>query len=97
MNDDFAFAGALEQRRRIAAKEVSPRELTALYLERIERLDRRLNCYLTVTREGALRAAQAAEDAVMDAGGAALGPCTAFRCRSRTPKTPAGCARPRVR
>ena len=72
MDDDLAFAGALEQRRRIAAREVSPRELTELYLERIERLDQRLRSYLTVTRDGALRAAQAAEDAVMR--GDPLGP-----------------------
>ena len=72
MDDDLAFAGALELRRRIAAKEVSPREITGRYLDRIERLDQRLRSYLTVTPEGALRAARAAEDAVMRGG--PLGP-----------------------
>ena len=72
MDADLAFAGALEQRRLILAKEVSPRELTELYLERIERTDERLHSFLTVTRERALRAAQAAEDTVMR--GAPLGP-----------------------
>ena len=69
MDADLAFAGALEQRRLILAKEVSPRELAELY---IERLDERLHSFLTVTRERALRAAQAAEDTVMR--GAPLGP-----------------------
>ena len=72
MSNDLAFAGALEQRRRIAARDVSPRELVELYCERIERLDGRVRSYLTVTREGALRAARAAEDAVMR--GDPLGP-----------------------
>lgn len=72
MDDDLAFAGALEQRRLIAAREVSPRELVELYLERTERLDERLRSYLTVTGEGALRAAREAEDAVMR--GDPLGP-----------------------
>ena len=65
MDADLAFAGALEQRRLILAKEVSPRELAEWYLERIERLDAPLHSYLTVPPERALRAARAAEDAVM--------------------------------
>ena len=65
MDADLAFAGALEQRRLILAKEVSPRELAEWYIEGIERLDERLHSYLTITPERALRAAQAAEDAVM--------------------------------
>ncbi len=72
MNDTLAFAGALEIRRMVAAKEVSPVEVVRMYLDRIERLDTQLNSYLTVTAEEALRAARDAEDAVMRGGD--LGP-----------------------
>lgn len=65
MDENLAFAPASEQRRLIADKQVSPVELTALYLERIERLDPQLNAYLTVARDEAIAAAQASEDAVM--------------------------------
>ena len=72
MNEDLAFAGALELRSLIAGKEVSPVEVAEMYLSRIERLDPQLNSYLTVTADEALRAARAAEDAVMR--GDSLGP-----------------------
>jgi aspartyl-tRNA(Asn)/glutamyl-tRNA(Gln) amidotransferase subunit A len=47
--------------RRIAAKEISPVELTDAVLARVERLNPRLNAYMTVTAEQARAAAQAAE------------------------------------
>ena len=56
----------------IAAKEVSPVEVTQLYLDRIDALDSQLNSYLTVTAELALEAARAAEQKV--ASGDDLGP-----------------------
>ncbi len=65
MNEDLAFAGALKLRSLVASKQVSPVELAEMYLSRIERLDPQLNSYLTVTADEALRAARAAEDAVM--------------------------------
>lgn len=49
---------------RIRKKEVSPVEVTRATLDRIEQLDTRLNSYITVTREAALAAAQAAETAI---------------------------------
>jgi aspartyl-tRNA(Asn)/glutamyl-tRNA(Gln) amidotransferase subunit A len=48
-------------RRRLQAREISSRELTELYLGRIERLDAQLNSFITVTREHALAAADAAD------------------------------------
>lgn len=72
MDENAAFAPAYELADIVANKQVSPVELAALYLERIERLDSQLNAYLTVTGDEAMRAAQAAEDAVMR--GDALGP-----------------------
>ena len=65
MDENLAFAPAYEQAALIANKQVSPVELAAMYFERIERLDSRLNAYLTLTRDEAMAAARAAEDAVM--------------------------------
>jgi aspartyl-tRNA(Asn)/glutamyl-tRNA(Gln) amidotransferase subunit A len=48
-------------RRRIAAGDLSPVELTRAYLERIERVDERVNAYITVTAERALEQARALE------------------------------------
>ena len=65
MDENLAFAPAYEQAELVANKQVSPVELAAMYFERIERLDSRLNAYLTLTRDEAMAAARAAEDAVM--------------------------------
>jgi len=51
VSDELAFASALDLAARIRARELSPAELTALYLERIERLDPQLNAYVTVVDE----------------------------------------------
>ncbi|MFQ5934074.1 MAG: amidase [Dehalococcoidia bacterium] len=72
MDEELAFLPASELRELIAAKQVSPVEVTKLYFDRIERLDSRFNSYLTLTRDEAIKAAQAAEDAV--AREEALGP-----------------------
>ena len=47
--------------RRIAAKELSPVELAKTHLDRIKRLDPKLNAFLLVTEERALADAKAAE------------------------------------
>ena len=52
--------------------DLSPVELTEYYLDRIERLDGRLNAFMVVTRKRARAAARAAETAI--AGGNYLGP-----------------------
>src|SRR5947207_6831298 len=59
--DELAFAPALDLADRVRAREVSPVELAELYLDRIARLDRQLNAYVTVDAEGATAAAHAAE------------------------------------
>ena len=51
---------------------LSPVELTEYYLDRIERLDQRLNSFMLITHERARAAAKAAEIAI--AGGNYLGP-----------------------
>src|SRR5262245_4861750 len=52
-------------RGRIARKEVSPAEVTRAVLDRADRLQPRLNAFITICREPALAAAKRAEEAVM--------------------------------
>ncbi len=58
---EIAFAGAARQAEMVRAGEVSPTELVRLYLERIERLDPRLNSFRVVLAERALLEAEQAE------------------------------------
>jgi len=58
---DLAFAGLARQAELIRAGEVTARELTELYLDRIARLDPRLNAYRVVFPEEALANADAAD------------------------------------
>ncbi len=60
-DQDIAFAGAARQAEMVRAGEVSPTELVRLYLERIERLDPRLNSFRVVFAERALLEAEQAE------------------------------------
>ena len=69
---DLAFAPAWKVRDMVASKEVSPRELVDLFLDRIDSLDPKLNSYLTVTADLARETAAEAEAAV--ARGDDLGP-----------------------
>ena len=62
---DLAFLGARRLARLVRERQVSPVELTRLYLERIDRLDGRLRAYITVLPEAALASAGRAEAAVM--------------------------------
>ena len=66
---ELAFAGVVRQAELIRSGEVSSRELTELYLERIERIDPQLNAFRTVLRERALADAEQA-DARLAAGDA---------------------------
>ena len=52
-------------RQQIAAKQISPLELTRAVLERADRLQPVLNCFITIAGDHALAAAKQAEDAVM--------------------------------
>ncbi len=60
-----------ELARMVAARKVSPVEVTQAHLDRIARIDGRLKAYITVMADSALAAAKAAEGAV--AGGGTLG------------------------
>ncbi len=52
---------ALEQAQAIASKQIKPRELVAVYYDRITRIDPELNAYVLLTRELAESQAAAAE------------------------------------
>jgi amidase len=58
MGDDPAFLSALEQAALVRRRELAPRELVELYLERIDRLDPELRTYVTVCGEQALAGAE---------------------------------------
>src|SRR3954447_4354344 len=58
---DLAFSGLAKQAELIRDGEVSSRELTELYLERIERIDPQLNSYRVVMSERALAEADQAD------------------------------------
>ncbi len=60
--DDLAFAGAARLAEMIRAKEVSPSELVELYLERISRIEPKLNAYRIVLGEQAHADAKRAEE-----------------------------------
>jgi aspartyl-tRNA(Asn)/glutamyl-tRNA(Gln) amidotransferase subunit A len=62
MNDsEIAFLSATELKRRYERRELSPVEVTSALLNRIERLDRDINAFVTVTTELALEQAKQAE------------------------------------
>ena len=57
---DLAFAGPLRQAELIRDKDLSPRELVQVYLDRIERIDPQLNAFRIVLAERALTEAKQA-------------------------------------
>lgn len=61
MSEEIAFAGAVRQAEMVRAREVSPRELVQLCLDRIERLDPQLSSFRVVLAERALLEAEQAE------------------------------------
>ena len=63
--DDLAFMSATDLSGAIRTKRVSPVEVVNAVLDRIERLNPRLNAYCLVTGESARQEAQEAEAAVM--------------------------------
>ena len=61
---DIPFLSAAELGRLIRNGEVSPVEATEAYLERIDRIDGRVNSYITVCADEARQAAREAEQAI---------------------------------
>ena len=69
---DIPFLSATALSQLVRSREVSPVEAVEAYLERIDRLDGKLNSFITVCRDEVLEAAREAERAI--AGGRYLGP-----------------------
>lgn len=61
LDQELAFASALELAGLVRNLQIKPVELIELYLARIERIDPHLNCFITVAAELALREASRAE------------------------------------
>src|SRR2546428_11407879 len=62
---DLCYTPATKRAALIRAKKLPPVELTRTVLERIERLNPRLNAFCTVTADSAMKGAREAEQAVM--------------------------------
>ncbi len=62
---DYAYTSALDLARAVATKQVSPVELMAACLDRMNALEPQLNCFVTATPDDAMAAARRAEKAVM--------------------------------
>lgn len=71
MSQDFDYLSAIELKRLIATKKVSPVDVTRRALAKAEATQDNLNCFSTLLPEAAMAAARIAEDAVMK--GAPLG------------------------
>src|SRR5712691_13342021 len=71
-HEDLCFASAVEIAAWVREKKVSPVEVIEAFLSRIDKLNPKINAYVTLTPELAREAAKRAEAAVM--AGAALGP-----------------------
>jgi aspartyl-tRNA(Asn)/glutamyl-tRNA(Gln) amidotransferase subunit A len=61
---DIPWLGVREMAQAVARRDLSPVEIVWAHLDRIERLDGRLRCYLAVFADEALAAARAAEAAL---------------------------------
>jgi len=70
--NELCFLSIVQLAAQIKKGAVSPREVTSAYLDRIQTLDPKLNSYITVTAERALREAKAAEEQIR--GGTYRGP-----------------------
>jgi len=65
MTDNLHFMELTELAARLAAREISPLEVTRALLDRIAALDGHLNSYALVTPDSALQAAKSAEESIV--------------------------------
>jgi len=69
VQEDLAFAGVLSQRAMLADGSLRARDLVALYVDRVERLNPALNAFVSVRADAALSEADQAQQS-LDAGDA---------------------------
>ena len=62
--EDLAYTGLVGQRELLANRSLEARELMSLYLDRIERLNPRLNAFVSVHADAALREADEAQQSL---------------------------------
>ena len=62
---DIVFLSATELGRNIGAMEISPVEATEAYLRRIEKIEPKLNAFITVTADYAMESARRAESEIV--------------------------------
>ncbi len=60
-DEDIAYAPVAQLAKWIEGKQITSERLTKIYLERLERFNKELNCVITLTREHALQQARAAD------------------------------------
>ncbi|MBM3395348.1 MAG: amidase [Betaproteobacteria bacterium] len=72
VDTDLLFSPATELAKLVCGRQVSPVELMRMLIARIETMQPKLNCFITVCADEALHDARLAEEAVMS--GQALGP-----------------------
>ena len=65
MSEELCFMSATALREQIARRDLSPVEITRAVLDRAERLQPELNCFITLCRDRAMRRRATAEQAVM--------------------------------
>ena len=80
---DLAFTPALELARLIRRREVSPLELTELYLDRISRFNPQLGSYFTVMAESAIADSRYKTEILANTRETALPPFLAFPFQSK--------------
>jgi aspartyl-tRNA(Asn)/glutamyl-tRNA(Gln) amidotransferase subunit A len=71
-NDDLGFLSAIELRALYRSRQLSPVEVTTAILERMERLEPKVNAFVTKTPELAIEHAKAAERAYADGAAGSL-------------------------
>ena len=71
-SDDLCFTPALKLRQMLRRKSISPVELTKTFLERIDRVNPKINAYCTLIPEKALATAKKAEADLMRGEGGLL-------------------------
>lgn len=64
LEQELAFASALDLAWLIRTRKIKPTELMQLYLSRIERIDPHLNCFITISGDFAMREAARAEQEI---------------------------------